>query len=96
MGPYALTYIAFGAGDDSTVLYHLSEAGLLSDAERAQQKRERPADHERACQADEALRRFPRMRSDLFVHRSRKPLREVVFKDAPDGWKNDCSGRCSS
>ena len=59
-------------------------------------RREHPRDFERACLDDEALRRFPRMRSDLFVHRSRKPLREVKFADAPAAFGNDCSGMCSS
>ena len=59
-------------------------------------KSDHPRDFERACQADEALRRFPRMRADLFVHRSRKPLRMVEFKDAPSAFGNDCSGVCGA
>lgn len=59
-------------------------------------KRDHPSDFERACQDDEALRRFPRMRAELFVHRSRVPLRTVKFEDARDAFGNDCSGTCGA
>lgn len=55
-----------------------------------------PHEFQRACVADEAMRRFPHVRADLFVHRSRMPLRDVQFGDAPDAFGNDCSGRCNT
>lgn len=56
-----------------------------SDEFHADLKTNHPEDFEKACLADEALRRF-----------SRRPLREVKFADAPSAFGNDCSGMCSS
>lgn len=55
-----------------------------------------PDDFERACQADEAMRTVSGARAQMFVHRSRRPLRQVQFGDAPGAFGNDCSGLCGA
>jgi len=55
-----------------------------------------PEDFERACQADEAMRTVSGARAQMFVHRSRRPLRQVQFGDAPGAFGNDCSGLCGA
>lgn len=54
---------------------------------------------EDACEFDDAIRNHPKMNGKQYVHRSRKPLREVDFSTAEDHGQSalefdDCQGMC--
>lgn len=72
-----------------------------SDAEWQLMRTEHPADFEAACQVDDALRAGSSLmlRGEPYLHRSCRPLREVVFKSlATDegltSWAEECRGMC--
>ena len=54
-------------------------------------RRDYPHEFARACAADEALRRLPKMRGETFVHRSRLPLAQADFGDARDAFGSACA-----
>lgn len=62
-------------------------------------KRKSPDEFEDACQFDEAIRtnacKKGSRKSDIFLHRSLRPLREVKFDDGNlELWGNECEGHC--
>jgi hypothetical protein len=75
-----------------------------SDNEWIRLRDQEPEEFERACQFDEAyragkIRTVSQKGFEPFLHASRKPLREVVFKPVntkihPDQFTNDCEGMC--
>ena len=73
----------------------------LSDTQRQQIKTHDLAGHEKACQVDDALgtpEAIARFRGRLYVHRARRPLREIDFTAEPSGqlnlFNNECEGIC--
>ena len=70
-----------------------------SDAEWISIKTESPDEFEDACQFDEAIRNFGGMRGHMFLHSSRVPLREVLFKPGKGGMglaHEECMGMCGN
>lgn len=71
-----------------------------SDRMWQQIKDESPVEFEWACQVDEKIRHNPKLDSEVFVHRSCIPLRDVEFKpkhgefDDTDHFNNECEGIC--
>lgn len=65
-------------------------------------KQEEPEDFERACQVDEAVRDGgSEIEGQLYVHRSRVPLREADLSEDQlildlDGERMECEGHCNS
>jgi hypothetical protein len=58
-----------------------------------------PEEFEDACQFDEAIRtnacKKGSRKSDIFLHRSLRPLRDVKFDDGNlELWGNECEGHC--
>ena len=67
-----------------------------SDASWASMKKNKPELFDRAVDLDKTLRVLPRIRSETYLHRSMKPLDEVVFEDEDqmDMFVNECTGYC--
>lgn len=64
-------------------------------------KRTAPEVFEQACQYDDAMRArgLSGVKGTAYLHKTRKPLREVDFNEGQlslggDGWGNECEGRC--
>lgn len=60
-------------------------------------KKEDPAGFERACQLDEQIRHGLKYKNKLYLHKSRKPLREVDLQEDQttiDDFINECEGFC--
>lgn len=57
-----------------------------------------PEEFEEACLFDEKIRNHPTLDSKMYLHASRKPLREVSFSDdddrVVDSFNNECEGMC--
>ena len=71
---------------------------FISNAQRQRIKDHDPAGHEKACRIDEDLRspeNTARFRGRVYVHKSRKPLREADFSlpELPL-FGNECEGMC--
>ena len=67
-----------------------------SDSAWATLKNLAPADFAQAVAVDDAIRNSSRkgITQPVFLHRSLKPLKEVVFQEQNDLWGGDCSGNC--
>jgi hypothetical protein len=59
-------------------------------------KRNAPEEWEDACQFDDAIRKHKvSLINKVFLHRSKKPLREVYLaEDQMDFFQNECEGHC--
>lgn len=60
-------------------------------------KKDSPDEFEDACQFDEAIRNSTKqgIKSPIFLHKSRTPLRTVIFKtDKINHFENECEGHC--
>lgn len=62
-------------------------------------KRNDPESWEDAVKVDRIIRRLPKVRGEVFLHRSCKPLDEVDLNENQlefqwDGFGNECSGHC--
>jgi len=60
-------------------------------------KKEYPDEFEKACKFDDTIRVHPSLVSDLYLHRSLKPLREVDFSFQPSLFPElieECEGLC--
>lgn len=75
---------------------------LHSDYEWVRVKTQYPEYFEKACLYDEEMRATKgfngKMRGELFLHKSRKPLREVVFDPSIkiNPMINECVGHCGN
>lgn len=67
-----------------------------SDSAWATLKTKAPDDFAQAVAVDEAIRNSSKkgITQPVFLHRSLKPLKEVVFQEQNDLWGGDCSGNC--
>lgn len=67
-----------------------------SDAMWARAKKENPADFALAVKMDYAIRdsAMKGIKRPCFLHKSLKPLDEVVFEEKNDLWAGECSGTC--
>lgn len=62
-------------------------------------KKNNPDEFEDACQFDDSIRNSTKqcIKQPIFLHSSRKPLREVIFKDKRLGYldfEQECEGHC--
>lgn len=60
-------------------------------------KKNDPISWEDACQVDEAIRKLPKLKSQVFLHKSCKPLREIDLNEDQltfDDFINECEGFC--
>lgn len=58
-------------------------------------KQTSPEEFEEACAFDEAIRKRTGLRGDLYIHRSRTPLRGVDFTEyQPSLFDDECAGMC--
>jgi len=58
-----------------------------------------PHNWQKAIELDRAVRKLPRMKSETFLHSSRKPLEEVDLDTVSpqlDLFQNECSGMCGA
>lgn len=53
-----------------------------------------PDDWEKACRLDRLIRRLPRVRGEVYVHASCRPLAEAPFTQQPSLWEAECHGVC--
>ena len=63
-----------------------------SDKEWIRLRDTEPAEFERAVNYEKKLHQIEGIKG--YLHQSRVPLDEVVFKEGKDGFENDCSGHC--
>ena len=60
-------------------------------------KKEYPEEFETACKFDEAIRDHPKLKSQCYLHRTLKPLREIDFRFEPSLFPElieECDGLC--
>lgn len=67
----------------------------MDDRRWLDMREHRPDEWEDACQLDEAIRRLPRIRGDVFLHRTLEPLRSAVLDPSDVGQLAlECEGMC--
>jgi len=68
-----------------------------SDAYWRRFKKEFPAEFEQACQFDEAIRKYPKLKRQAYLSKHLKPLREIDFSFLPSLFPDmieECEGLC--
>jgi len=67
------------------------------DGEWLRLKREEPEEFQRAVEFDKRIRHHPKLRGDVYLHRSLKPLDEIDFENQDQfsfGFEGECMGMC--